>query len=411
MILGRLLGGLGMGFMLTTVPVYVSELSPPQLRGAAVTCFQVAVNLGIQLCAGFNVWASQHFNGWRYTLALQAVPAAVVAACVGFFLPESPRYFAKRGEDSRARRVLLQLCAGSGPAEELATRELGDIKADLAAMEAAGSLSWRELFRGSALTSLLCGVGICMTQNITCICYFINFSPVIISNLCLSPWVGSLGLNGVNLLASIVCVFVVDRLGRKVMLMWGTYVICVAFLVNAILFTAVPDLLDNRPVALFMLAWIFIFMAAFGLSWGPCGWVVPSEVFPLNVRGKGMALATTFNMLTSILFGDFGPNFVSSPDVFGVVGAWWLMTAIVFFWVLPMAVFALPETRGLTLEQMSGAFAYCLGGDAQNNLGTMTEFFRENARQAWEASCPRRAGANPSHRSCGGSACSVAAKA
>jgi sugar porter (SP) family MFS transporter len=391
MVLWRLLGGLGLGFMLTTVPVYLSELSPPQFRGAAVACFQVANNTGILLCAAFNVWAADHFNGWRYALGLQAGPAAVVAACVGLLLPESPRYLARCGADDRALRVLTQLCAGSEKASELAASELGDIKAELAELEAAGSLSWRELFRGSALTSLLCGVGICMTQNITCICYFINFSPVIISNLCLSPWVGSIGLNGVNLLASILSVFVVDRLGRKVVLMWGTYVICAAFLVNATLFTAVPDLLENRPVALFMLAWVFVFMAAFGLSWGPCGWVVPSEVFPLNVRGKGMALATTFNMLASILFGDFGPNFVSSPDVLGVTGAWWLMTAIVFFWVLPVVTLILPETRGLTLEQMTGAFAYCYGGDGKNNLGTMTAFFRSNAREAWEVSCPGRA--------------------
>jgi len=266
------------------------------------------------------------------------------------------------------------------------TSELAEITEELADMEAAGSLSWRELFKGTALTSLLCGVAISATQNITGIVYFINFGPSIVKNLCLSPWLGSISLNVVNLLASIVSSIVCDRFGRKTLLLWGTYFICLSFLVNSILFTSVPDLMSNRPVGIVILVFVCLFMSAFGLSWGPMGWLVPSEVFPLNIRGKGMGLAVTMNMIASILFGDYGPIWLSSPDMLGVVGTFWLLTTVNFFWVLPVVVFLLPETKSLTLEEISSAFSYQFGGGVGGRKRGMRDFFRKNARQALDIS-------------------------
>merc|ERR1712048_317301 len=111
---------------------------------------------------------------------------------------------------------------------------------------------------------LLCGVAISATQNITGIVYFINFGPSIVNSLCLSPWLGSIALNVVNLLASIISSLVCDRFGRKSLLLWGTYFICLAFVVNSVLFTFVPDLLGNRSAGICILVFVCLFMGAFG---------------------------------------------------------------------------------------------------------------------------------------------------
>jgi len=390
MLLGRMLGGLGLGFMLTNVPVYVSELAPPRLRGAVGSAFQVSVNFGILLCSIINMEASQYWNGWRFTLAAQAVPATIVAIACVTVLPESPRFFARCGEDKKAMDVLVRLNGNSPQKEAIAASELEDIRAEVLDIQAAGSLSWREMLRGSDLTSLLTGVVVLATQNITGICYFINFAPNIVSNLCLSPWLGSIAINIVNFAASVGAMILVDRFGRKTLLLWGTYFMCAAFLVNSILFTVVPNLLDDKAVGTLILVFICLFMAAFGLSWGPMGWLIPSEIMPLSMRGKGMGLAVTANMISSILFGDYGPNFLSSPDVLGIVGTWWVLAAINFFWVLPVVVFLVPETRSLTLEEMSNAFSYKFGGNEEGKR-TMQEFFQKNAGQARDISRCRSA--------------------
>jgi hypothetical protein len=147
--------------------------------------------------------------------------------------------------------------------------------------------------------------------------------------------------------------------------------------------------LNNKTVGVIILVFVCLFMAAFGLSWGPMGWLVPSEVFPLNVRGKGMGLAVTMNMIASIVFGDYGPIWLSSPDVLGVVGTWWLFTAVNFCWVLPVVVFLLPETRALSLEEVTNAFDYQVGGRVGEKKRGLLEFLRKNARQASDISCFR----------------------
>lgn len=144
--------------------------------------------------------------------------------------------------------------------------------------------------------------------------------------------------------------------------------------------------MNNKPIGIFILVFVCLFMCAFGLSWGPMGWLVPSEVFPLNIRGKGMGLAVTMNMIASIVFGDYGPIWLSSPDMLGVVGTFWLLTAVNIFWVLPVVVFLLPETKSLSLEEVSNAFTYQFGGRVDGSKRGMLDFFRKNARQALDIS-------------------------
>jgi len=391
MLLGRLVGGIGLGFMLTTVPVFVSEMAPAQLRGMINSSFQFAVNVGILVCALFESLVEGERNGWRYTLALQAIPAFIVAFSTIFFLPESPRFLVKKGCDTEALGVLERLAGTVPNAKEIAAAELREIQDELSQIEAAGSLSWADVFRGPALTALLCGVGVTSGQNVTGINYFVQFGPSIVQNFCFSPWIGNIALSAVNLVASGMASFVCDRFGRKKLLLVGAYVMSASFLLNSIVFTVVPDINNNKPAGIFILVMVLIFMAAFGLSWGPMGWLVPSEIFPLNMRGKGMGLAVTANMIASILFGDYGPGWLSSPDVLGVTGTWWLLTFFNFAYVLPIAIYLLPETKMLTLEEIAKAFNYQFGGLPDDRSRSMLGFCKKNAQQAKDMTLCRKA--------------------
>lgn len=101
---------------------------------------------------------------------------------------------------------------------------------------------------------------------------------------------------------------------------------------------------------------------------------------PLNVRGKGMALAAAANMLANIVIGDYGVNWLQSPDVLGTVGTWWFLFGLNAIWTAPFVLFILPETKELSLEEMHFAFNYTFGGS--NELGTFTEYMGKNFGQA-----------------------------
>ena len=186
------------------------------------------------------------------------------------------------------------------------------------------------------------------------------------------------------MVATFATFFLVERFGRKYLVVWGSVIVCLTFFINSILFTAVPNLEDNLPVSYFILIFIFVFQAAYAMTWGPMGWLIPGEVMPLNVRGKGMALAASSNMFFNILIGDYGVNWLSSDDVLGTVGTWWFLFGLNCLWTLPFVIFMLPETKSLTLEEMHNAFDYTFGGDATRDLGTMMQYICKNAGQAWD---------------------------
>ena len=221
--------------------------------------------------------------------------------------------------------------------------------------------------------------------------YFMNFGPQITKMLCMDAWVGAVILQVVNVISTLCAVFLSDRVGRKVLMTGGALTITLAFLIASAIFTAIPDLESSPAAGMVILVLVYIFMFAFGISWGPVGWLIPSEVLPIQARGKGMALAVVGNMLASILMGDYGPQFLSSPDVLGVTGAWWFMTALNCVWVLPTTLFLLPETKGLSMEEIHYAFAYTFNGSkgkstshhgSEIDVGTMGEFYVRNGRQS-----------------------------
>mmetsp|Transcript_31694 Transcript_31694/g.50623 ORF Transcript_31694/g.50623 Transcript_31694/m.50623 type:complete len:545 (-) Transcript_31694:135-1769(-) len=396
-LLGRMLGGIGLGFILTVVPVYAAELSPSRYRGKVITLYQFNIVLGIFLGSLINQFVKDISWGWRLGFAVQSIPSAIIILLALFVLPESPRSLIKRGYEADARLALRRLTCSQWTnrtsvhncnkqdIDPMIDYEVENILLELAALKKAESSSFFDLFRGTALPSFLCGFFIALGQNITGITWFLNYATQLFNNLGFDAFVMDLSIKCTLLGVTIIALFFIDSFGRKFLMVWGTIGIILIFLINALVVVADTTSKDDsgtQSVQMFTLVMIFLFVAVYASGWGYLGWLIPAEVFPIHIRAKGMSTAVFANMLTNIVLGDYG--YVSLYAATSVSTAMFVLVALNVLFVLPAVVFLLPETKRVALENMNHIFAYVLGGNPNLGHGTMTDFFKANA---YETKC------------------------
>eukprot|EP00516_Mucochytrium_quahogii_P011426 CAMPEP_0203788084 /NCGR_PEP_ID=MMETSP0100_2-20121128/2632_1 /ASSEMBLY_ACC=CAM_ASM_000210 /TAXON_ID=96639 /ORGANISM=" , Strain NY0313808BC1" /LENGTH=208 /DNA_ID=CAMNT_0050690751 /DNA_START=2061 /DNA_END=2684 /DNA_ORIENTATION=+ len=193
-------------------------------------------------------------------------------------------------------------------------------------------------------------------------------------------------MKSVFMLSTLVALCIIERFGRKFLAVWGTLLIILAFALGAIVIQATGvDIRNQNPsqetvaVQYFALSMIFFFQLVFAITWGPLGWLVPAEVFPLRLRGKGMSLAVVANMLTNIIVGDYG--YVSFNSITSTQATMFLLAVLNCTIALTTVVCIQPETKGISLEDMRKVFGYEIGGNEIVNHGTMREFFHRNFKQ------------------------------
>jgi len=388
-ILGRALGGIGNGFILTVMPVYASELSPSAHRGKTVTVFQLMITIGIFIMALCNqAGATASWDVWRLLLAAQIIPCAFVVFLTLFVLPESPRFLVMNGKEEEARAALVKLNEGSEHEEHVAFAEYKDIKEEVDEERAAGKGGLMDLVKGTALPATLCGVGIATAQNLTGVNWLMNFGTQLFHSLGMNAFLFDTLLKGINVLSTIAALFVIDRLGRKFLTQNGLLCMVTGFLsLFLAMVSAGVDVTDmsatdetTRALQAYAVAVIFFFQVVFAISWGPLGWLVPGEVFPLRVRGVGMSCAVVGNMATNILLGDFGYQYAFT--IIGFSYTILFLVALNVLIVLPIVVFLQPETKNLTMEQIRLVFNYQSGGNAETGAGTMKEFYARSSSQS-----------------------------
>ena len=342
--LSRVLLGVAVGLASANAPVYISEVAPPELRGRLVSCFQLAVTVGI-LVAYLVGLAFSPNEEWRWMLGLGAVPA--LALLVGMLrMPQSPRWLVMVGEDYKARLVLTKIRRDD---EKAIDAELAEIK-DSLAVEPGG---WRDLLEPAVKAALLVGIGLAILQQVTGINTVIYYAPTIIEytgvNSGSSAILASLGVGVINVLATIYALYAIDRRGRRPLLFIGVTGM------SASLFALGGAFLANEGatfVTIVAIASLMAYVAAFAISLGPIFWLLNSEIYPLHVRSKAAAAGTmanwTFNFIVSLTFlllidalGQSGTFFF-----YGAVG----LLTLWFCWRL------VPETKGKTLEQIEAIF-------------------------------------------------------
>jgi sugar porter (SP) family MFS transporter len=340
LLIARFLIGLAIGVASMLTPLYLAEISPADVRGAIVSLNQLCITLGILVSYIIGYAFAEALDGWRWMVALGAVPGIILAVGM-MILPESPRWLAGHQRLADAKRVLEQLRGGD------VTEEYGVLRTDIAAegRQLAGA---SQLFSPRLRRPLIIGVGLAMFQQITGINTVIYFAPTIFESAGMPSAATSVlataGVGLVNVIMTIVSIRLIDRLGRRVLLLWSLAGMAVTLFILAGAFLA---------GASGSLAWIAVlsvaaFVGFFAIGLGPVFWLLIAEIFPLALRGRAMSLATIAN---------WGFNLIVSVTFLNIVGAVGSSGAFFIYGVLSIGALAfiaayVPETKGRSLEEI-----------------------------------------------------------
>jgi MFS transporter, SP family, galactose:H+ symporter len=340
LIVSRVVLGLAIGLASTNVPVYLSEVAPPHARGWVVSLFQLAVTVGI-VVAYLTDYAFAGVEGWRWMLGLAVAPALVFGAGM-FFLPETPRWLIRGGHHEVAHRVLVRI-------RELAdvNVEIEEIKASLAQQAESGH--WTDLLRRQVRPALVVGLGLAVFQQITGINTVIYYAPRILQSAGFNSASGAIlatvGVGVVNVAMTIIAMFLVDRVGRRPLLLVG--------IAGMIITLGVLGLSFRISNSSGQLAWISViclmgYVASFAISLGPIFWLLIAEIYPLKIRGLAEGTAATFNWASNLIVSL---TFLTLVEKLGASSTFFLYAfASVASWLF--AYYFVPETKGRTLEQI-----------------------------------------------------------
>jgi sugar porter (SP) family MFS transporter len=338
LIVSRVVLGLAIGLASTNVPVYLSEVAPPHARGWVVSLFQLAVTVGI-VVAYLTDYAFAGVEGWRWMLGLAVVPALVFGTGM-FFLPETPRWLIRGGHHEVAHRVLVRIREHAD-----VDLEIEEIKASLAQQAESGH--WRDLLHRRVRPALVVGVGLAIFQQITGINTVIYYAPKILQtagfNSASGAILATVGVGVVNVAMTIIAMFLVDRAGRRPLLLVGIAGMIVALGLLGLGF--------RYPSG--QLAWIAViclmgYVASFAISLGPIFWLLIAEIYPLRIRGLAEGTAATFNWASNLIVSL---TFLTLVEKLGASSTFLLYAlASVASWLF--AYYLVPETKGRTLEQI-----------------------------------------------------------
>lgn len=341
LIVARALLGVAIGFTSVTAPVYVSELAPPESRGTLIGFYQFALTAGIALADLVGYWlAASH--AWRTMFAVGALPALLFLVLV-LTVPESPRWLLGHGRAREAEAVLRSYTDEAG-----AAMLLTEIRAKLfVSMEKRWSALWTPTVR----KALLIAVGFTVLQQVTGINTIIYYGPRIFALAGVSSDKSAIFATFlvavVNVLATIIALVLVDRVGRKLLLYWGVSGMTLSLLVLAWAFRSQATL--GASMGILATACLMIYITCFAFSMGPIAWIIVAEVFPQRLRGRGVAAATLgsggSNFLVSMTFLSL-IHAAGNTATFCIYGAFCIVT--LFF-----VRFVMPETRGCELESIS----------------------------------------------------------
>jgi sugar porter (SP) family MFS transporter len=342
----RIVGGLGIGLASMLSPLYIAEVSPAPIRGRMVSVNQFAIISGMlvvyyvnAVVAGMGDEAWNVATGWRWMFGSAVVPAVVFLALL-LVVPESPRWLAKRGQPDRARAILARLNGGARADEELA-----EIRADLA--REGGRLD--QLMALAMRRPLAIGITLAVLQQVTGINVVLYYAPEIFkgTGLPATQAINDTVIVGlVNLAFTVVAIRVVDRIGRRPLLLVASAGMGLSLLLLGGAFVARAF---SGP---WVLVLVLVYVASFAVAMGPVVWVVLSEIFPTEVRGRAMSVATVCLWIACFAVSQTFPVMLHrlGGRVFFV---YTVMCTIAYLFVYA----AVPETKGKSLEDIASGWA------------------------------------------------------
>uniref|UniRef100_A0A7N0V8V8 Major facilitator superfamily (MFS) profile domain-containing protein n=1 Tax=Kalanchoe fedtschenkoi TaxID=63787 RepID=A0A7N0V8V8_KALFE len=346
LILARILLGVGVGFGNEAVPLFLSEIAPPKHRGAVNILFQLLITVGI-LAANFvnYVTSRVHPYGWRLALGLAGAPA-VLLLIGSLVIMETPTSLVERGKDECGRKALEKIRGTRNIDEEFEQIKLANEQASRVKQP------FRKLFQASSMPPLVIGVMLQVFQQFTGINAIMFYAPVLFQTLGFKNDASLLSavITGlVNVFSTFVSIVMVDRVGRRKLLLQACVQMFISHMIIAGILVAMlkpVGSLDKGP-ALCVVIFVCLFVMAFAWSWGPLGWLIPSETFPVEIRTAGFAFAVSTNMLFTFIIAQVFLTMLCEMHAY----------IFVFFaaWVVVMglfAVFLVPETKNVPIDAM-----------------------------------------------------------
>ncbi|PBP27267.1 hypothetical protein BUE80_DR001617 [Diplocarpon rosae] len=379
---GRVVAGIGVGFESAIVILYMSEICPKKVRGALVAGYQFCITIGILLAACVNYATEKRSDtgSYRIPIGIQFAWGLILAGGL-LFLPDSPRYFVKRGRLEKASNALSRL-RGQPVESEYIQNELAEIIAneeyERSVIPATGIVgSWWACFSGSLwsaksnLRRTILGTSLQMMQQWTGVNFIFYYStPFLQSTGAIgNPFIISLIFTLVNVCSTPISFYTVEKFGRRPLLVFGALGMLICQFLVAIIGVTVGfnhthlignpaddvSRANNISAVNAQIAFIAIFIFFFASTWGPGAWILIGEIFPLPIRSRGVGLSTASNWLWNTIIAVITPYMVGEDhadlksSVFFVWGG--LCTAAFVY-----AYFLVPETKGLSLEQVDRMF-------------------------------------------------------
>jgi SP family galactose:H+ symporter-like MFS transporter len=352
LVVGRLVLGAGVGVASVAAPLYGAENAPARVRGRFVSLYQMAITIGIFFAYFADyLLLDQGTDGWRFMLGISAVPAVLLLIAT-WPLGDSARWYLRVGRKEEAEAVIRKV----DPA--------ADVDAEVAAMQVAVTVetqaTWGEVFMKEWRRPLVVASVLAVLQQLTGINAIIYYADTIFAaagfNNPTSQSLATLwAVGGVNVVATLIAVFWVDRFGRKPLLLIGTTGMLFGLLTVAGAFFELNSVTASQTAhhgssqaAILALVGLVVFIASFAFSLGPVVWTVINEVFPARLRGRGVALATGINWLAAWVVAQTFLSLVSAittEGTFLLFAGFCVVTFVYVRWFVP-------ETKGKTLEEV-----------------------------------------------------------
>lgn len=343
LVASRVLVGLAIGLSSVAAPMYIAELSPSRDRGKLVSLFQLAITIGILLSYVVDR-ALAPDRAWRWMLGLAAIPGALLVLGM-IAMPESPRWLVQKGAEKAARNALALV---RPPADIEA--EVLEIREDI---EHNQPSAWNELLMPGLRPALLVGVGLAVFQQATGINTIIYYAPQIFERAGLgsagSALAATVGIGVVNVLSTLIAIRLVDRLGRKPLLLAGLAGMTASLAALGIS-QGMGSMIGIDPSMLgpITIGFIGVYIVCFAFSLGPVVWLMISEIFPNRARARAVAISTASNWTANFLVSFSFPLLQAALGPF----LWWVYagTGVAAFIFIVNYV---PETKGKSLEEIS----------------------------------------------------------
>ncbi|XP_073290887.1 sugar transport protein 8-like [Primulina huaijiensis] len=347
LIVGRLCLGAGVGFGNQAVPLFISEIAPARYRGGLNICFQMLITVGILIANLVNYFTSKMLTyGWRISLGGAAFPA-IFLGLGSLLIVETPTSLIERGHTDEGLRVLKKIRGVEDVQEEYT--------AIFRATEAAKKIEnpFKNLFKRSSIPQLFCGTILQVFQQFTGINVIMFYAPVLFQTIGLgsdASLLSAVVTGSVNSGSTLVAIFGVDRFGRRALLIEAAIQMLVSQCITGVILASQLGSTNaiSKLYAYIVMALICVFVSGFAWSWGPLGWLIPSEIFPLETRTAGFFFAVSTNMICTFIIAQAFLTMLCH-----------MRSGIFFFfaaWIVVMGCFAkflLPETKGVPIDEMN----------------------------------------------------------